>query len=150
MKHVKLGLPLLKIPHSNIPLFFIILSCFTVCWGFLLCKNAKIVMVDHKKVIKIADFETWLHFQFRKAVWQIVQNTDIEILKWFCLAGQDISRNVNWNKQKDLSHFEDFLNQSTSFNTLFCLQISCCVKWEKTSDEQWKYKFNEKSVSPNR
>lgn len=46
-------------------------------------------MVKHKKVIKIADFEIWLHFQFRKAIWQIVQNTDLEILKWFCLAGQD-------------------------------------------------------------
>lgn len=43
-------------------------------------------MIKHVKVIKIEDFDTWLHFLLVRAIWQIVQHANTEILKWFCLG----------------------------------------------------------------
>lgn len=49
-------------------LFFIILSCFIDMSGVLtVLKNVKIVMIEHVKLIKVEEFDTWLHFQLGKA-----------------------------------------------------------------------------------
>src|SRR3712207_7210170 len=43
-------------------------TLFRSCLGSLPCKNVKIVMIKHVKVIKIEDFDTWLHFLLVRAI----------------------------------------------------------------------------------